>query len=373
MNNKILPTEFDGHDLTNYANFLRECLQKDYSGQGTQKHHILSPKFMGGTDDECNLITLNYQDHYTAHLILAECFPKGNINRGKNYGAAKLIVGYVKQHLKKRYGDDISIHWEGFWEIAHREVCELNRGENHPMFGDKYSPERCLEMSEQRKGKRMGSENTFFGKTHTEESRRKIKEARANQVFSEETKIKQIAALISNNKSGAENKNFGKTWEEIHGEEKAAAMKIKLGASISDYYARLRAELPDGIFECDVVINGSHKTYYRYCPEEGCGNIIYRGSKNSKPTVAIAAHNKKNKCSECAAQVRCGGLVFYDSKTTKPPVNNIVIFDNLTGITYNSIMNARKSLNIGISKYNKMIDSNRLQIVENNSHWNKEP
>lgn len=209
MNRKKLLPDYEGHDLTNYNNFLLECLEKDYSGQGTQKHHIYSKKFMGGTDDESNLIILNYQDHYKAHLILAECFPKGNKLRGKNYGSAKLIVGYVKQHLKKRYGEDISEHWEGFWEIAHKEVCELNRGVNHAQFGDKYSPEKCKEMSDRMKGKMVGELNPFFGKNHTEETKEIIREKRKLQVFPDDVNIKR-----SESSMGDKNHFFGKSHSE---------------------------------------------------------------------------------------------------------------------------------------------------------------
>lgn len=243
--NKNLLPDYEGHDLTNYNNFLLECLEKDYSGQGTQKHHIYSKKFMGGTDDESNLIILNYQDHYKAHLILAECFPKGNKLRGKNYGSAKLIVGYVKQHLKKRYGEDISEHWEGFWEIAHREVCELNKGENHAQFGDKFTPERCKQMSDVRKGTRIGELNSFYGKKHSEETKEIIREARS----------KRKPEIV----------------------------------------------LPEGIFRCDEVVDGMHKNLFRFCPD--CGVKMFYSRKETQADLKKLCE-RNPKCKKCATRKR---------------------------------------------------------------------
>jgi stalled ribosome alternative rescue factor ArfA len=205
LSSKKLPLDYEGHDLTNYNNFLLECLEKDYSGQGTQNHHIFSKKFMGGTDDKENLITLNYEDHFKAHMILAMCFPKGHINRGRNYASAKLIVGNVRGHLQKRYGSEFDETAKDFWEIAHREVCELNKGENHPQFGTKLSPEQCKQMSERMKGRYVGELNHFFGKSHSEETKDLIREKRKLQITTAETRQK-----MSESNSGKGNPFYGK-------------------------------------------------------------------------------------------------------------------------------------------------------------------
>lgn len=218
--NFLIEFEKNGYELIQfkeYEDFLFECNFKNYDGIGTQKHHIL-PSFMNGTIDSKNMITLSYQDHYQAHMILAMCFPKGHIDRGKNYASAKLIVGNAKQHLQKRYGSEFNEHWEGFWETVHKEICELNRGENHPQFGDKLSAERRNEMSKQRKGKRVGSENPFYGKKHTEETKRIIREKRAVQIFPEDVNIKRSEAL-----KGERNHFYGKH----HTEESKEKIRIK--------------------------------------------------------------------------------------------------------------------------------------------------
>lgn len=219
--NFLIEFEEKGYDLIQfetYHNFLIECSQKDYNEIGTHEHHILPKGFMEGSDKKQNLIQLSYQDHYTAHLILAECFQKGDKNRGYNYASAKLIVGWVKQYLSKRY-EDISEQWEGFWDLAHKEVSELNRGENHPQYGDKYSPEKCKEMSDRMKGKMIGELNPFYGKRHTEETKAIIREKRALQVITEESKEKRRKT-----QSGSGNHFYGKT----HTDETKESIRISL-------------------------------------------------------------------------------------------------------------------------------------------------
>ena len=113
------------------------------------KHHII-PRHAGGSDDPSNLIELTVEEHAEAHRLLFE-----------EYG---------------RWQDEVA--WKGLSgqidsaEINYILSVERNLGENNPMYG-KPGPMR--------------------GKKHTEETKRKIKEKRAQQVMkpvSEETKRK---------------------------------------------------------------------------------------------------------------------------------------------------------------------------------------
>lgn len=350
MNNKKLLPDYEGHDLTNYNNFLLECLEKDYSGQGTQKHHIFSKKFMGGTDDEDNLIILNYQDHYKAHMELAMCFPKGNVNRGKNYASAKLIVANVRCHLQKRYGSEFDETAKNFWEIAHNEVCELNRGENHAQFGDKYTPERCQEMSDRMKGKMVGELNPFFGRSHTEETKDLIREKRKLQVFTEET-IKKM----QESNSGEGNGFYGKT----HTEE----TKKLISEAIKNHYKdnpkpKIEIEVPEGIFRCDIIINNQQKNFYRLCPN--CEEKVYHLIGETSSDFRKLSENK-SKCKKCASRER----------PQKHLSNRIIIKDNRTDVIYNSQADAMRQLNIRFGELKGLLEIGIFEVVENKSSWDK--
>lgn len=88
-------------DLSKYNDFLIECSKKDYSNIGTHEHHIL-PKFMGGSDDMENLIKLSYQDHFDAHMILANCFPEDSKEYKGNIFSAHYVNNWIDSPIDLR-------------------------------------------------------------------------------------------------------------------------------------------------------------------------------------------------------------------------------------------------------------------------------
>ena len=98
----------------------------------TYKHHII-PKHAGGTNSSINLIELTIEDHAEAHRILFE-----ENGQWQDFIAWKTLSGQIR-------GKDIR-----------REISRLS----------------------------------FLGKKHTEETKQKIRLARANQICTEETRKK---------------------------------------------------------------------------------------------------------------------------------------------------------------------------------------
>lgn len=92
-------------------------------------HHII-PRHAGGTDEPSNLINLTIEEHAEAHRLLYEQY-----NRQEDYLAWKGLAGLI--------GKDEMLHAK----------CSLNSS-------------------------RPGELNTFYGKKHTEETKRIISEKR---------------------------------------------------------------------------------------------------------------------------------------------------------------------------------------------------
>lgn len=102
--------------------------------QVLHKHHII-PKHMGGTDDPSNLTELTIEEHSEAHRILYETYGKR-----EDYLAWKGLSGKIGK-------DELMI-----------ELCALNSSRPGPL-------------------------NPFYGKQHTEETKRKISEKNKGHTY----------------------------------------------------------------------------------------------------------------------------------------------------------------------------------------------
>ncbi len=100
----------------------------------TENHHIV-PKSMGGTNKKSNLVALSYKEHIICHLLLER------MTRGTEHHL-KLLKAYVLMCAKKR---------------GSRPVSDTIK----------------LEYKRRMRERMTGNNNPFFGRTHSEESRRK--------------------------------------------------------------------------------------------------------------------------------------------------------------------------------------------------------
>lgn len=166
--------------------------------KGFHIHHI-TPKHMGGLNNEENLIYLTVKEHAEWHYELW-CY----YGYWQDYVAWKSLSGQI----------DLD-------EIRRLKASLANKGK-------KQSDKTKKLRSEQEIGKHKGVLNHFYGKTHSEETRKIIKEKRAKQVITEETKQKMSDAhkkrykenplLIENLRvkfKGSNNHFFGKHHSDV--------------------------------------------------------------------------------------------------------------------------------------------------------------
>jgi hypothetical protein len=119
----------------------------------TEKHHII-PKSIGGSDDSSNLVDLTAREHYICHLLL----PKMTDGEDRY----KMIYAYTIMSGRKIYG---SRKYAFYKEEYSKINSELRTGQGNGMWGVD----------------RSGEKNTFFGKKHSEETKRKISEKKKGQ------------------------------------------------------------------------------------------------------------------------------------------------------------------------------------------------
>lgn len=85
------------------------------------------------------------------------------------------------------------------------KISEAKRGKNigsdNHFFGKHHSDQTKQKISNAKKGKSVGRDNPFFGRTHTDETRIKISQAQTGHIKSSETRMKSSVALLGKPKS----------------------------------------------------------------------------------------------------------------------------------------------------------------------------
>ena len=179
---------------TTYADFIQNILNsrgRFACGEEYHERHHISPKCMGGTDNDDNLIDLFAREHFIAHKLLAE----------ENPDNKKLILAWhmmtnVKTDCQQRY----QVTPEEY-EKARIAYSQMITGENNPSK----SEETRRKKSEAIKGQK----NHNYGKPRPESTRKKISEAHKRKKLSDETRKR-----ISESKTGKNHPNYGKHLSE---------------------------------------------------------------------------------------------------------------------------------------------------------------
>lgn len=124
-----------------------------------ERHHVV-PKCMGGTNDKDNLIDLYAKEHFIAHKLLALENPN---NDKLTY--AWSCMAFIKNSDQQRYEltpDEYEEAKKALAKAMSKQTKErLQDKTNHPMYGTH----------------RYGEDNPFYGKRHTEESKKKMRES----------------------------------------------------------------------------------------------------------------------------------------------------------------------------------------------------
>jgi len=154
-----------------------------------EAHHI-KPKSFGGEGDcrntkHPNIVLLTPKEHYIAHLLLVAIYP----NSPAMYKALWNMCN-VKQNV--RYKPSAKTY-----SRIRIEYIKNTTGSNNHFFGKMHSDETKLKIGTKSKGRQ-----TFLGKKHTEESKLKMRNSQLGKLLSSEIKYK-----ISSSTSGGNHYN----------------------------------------------------------------------------------------------------------------------------------------------------------------------
>jgi hypothetical protein len=158
-------------NLQKYFEFIKKC--KNNNPEKYHTHHII-PRYMRGSNNESNLIKLSYEDHYIAHIILAECFEPGSYHYNRNIWSALKLSGWKNdselseklslarngktyeeifgEEVAKKAKEKLSKHWRDYWnQPENKERKKIFMTEHNPMKTLKFSDISIKKMSDARK------------------------------------------------------------------------------------------------------------------------------------------------------------------------------------------------------------------------------
>lgn len=188
--------------MKKYYKFIEKCKHKNPTL--FHKHHII-PRAMGGTDDTTNIIKLGYEDHQTAHLLLAESFPLGSENRKKNMLAVQLLNSYTQNP------DVMANGWKHSEETKQKMRGKRGSYTNKPDYV-----------------------NPFKDKTHTKEHREYISK------LNSKTKFEKIQQFTKDDTLICEYTSISDVIEQNPSFKKAAISNVLNGYSKTSYKCKWR-------------------------------------------------------------------------------------------------------------------------------------
>jgi len=229
-------------DLTNinncmnkYENWYNQITSngKKYREPGLERHHII-PRSLGGTDDIENITFITPREHFVCHWLLIKIHPAGE-GHWKMLNALRMMR--AENPNQKRYSTKITSRvYAKLKEEYALLQSEKVKGENNPMFGDKFyrTEEGKLKQSQAIKGFKNPAKRPEVGQKIS-----KSKLGKKREPFSQEWREN-----LSKAGSGDNNSMYGKT----HKESSKELMRQKaLGRKQSEETIRKKAEAIRGI------------------------------------------------------------------------------------------------------------------------------
>jgi hypothetical protein len=163
----------------------------------TERHHI-QPRSLGGADTADNLVELTAREHFICHWLLTKM--TAGEDRYKMINALRMMR--AEKEGQQRYDTAITSR---VYETIKKEYAKLQ--------SERFS----------------GKNNPMYGRTHTEEAKRAIKEKNTGKKLTEEQVARQVAA-----QTGRKRSPFSEEWRAKMSESKQGEKNNRYGIQVSE-------------------------------------------------------------------------------------------------------------------------------------------
>lgn len=202
LKEKLLLTNYfiDNDWLNKYCNLIEINKNTKKESGITQKHHILQKAYFKITNKQLdnskdNIVHLKYSDHILAHYYLCYC-TKDKLKQS-NYQAFHCMINMAPKNFD----------------------LELFYNKNYINYNKEY--EEYIYICKQRY---LGEKNPFYGKHHTEETKKKL-----HDCFYGKKRPPEIGKKLSELNSGKNNPMYGRDRKGINAGNKKAVRCIETG------------------------------------------------------------------------------------------------------------------------------------------------
>lgn len=173
-----------------YCNLIRKVENRTPPEGYVEKHHVFPISIYGKNN---RTVVLTAREHYIAHALLEKIFIKRyGLHHWKTHKMIKAFWCMSNQMKESRY---VNSH---LYENLKIRYTENVRGENHPSYGRKHTQETKNKISKKNSGRKPTEETRkklsrirkgrpgnrgFRGKSHSEETKQKMREQKEVKYF----------------------------------------------------------------------------------------------------------------------------------------------------------------------------------------------
>lgn len=154
-----------------YYNIIENRKQNPAAGY-TERHHII-PKSLGGDNKKENIVTLTAKEHFICHLLLVKMTT--DKEKAKMSYALRCLANQ-ENHLQERY-KITSRMYNVVKSLTREAIGSIMKGKDNPFYGKTHS----IETKQKMKEKRALQDAPMLGKNHSIETKQKLKDANLKQ------------------------------------------------------------------------------------------------------------------------------------------------------------------------------------------------